>query len=329
MIPKKKIEIFDPNLVKQYLKSKVIDVVHYLGLNLERKGNLLVGCCPIHGGDNMTAFNIQLSGSYAGTTYCNTGDCNKGGTDLISLVMRVKNVNFGTAMKICASIIGNEHSDKLSSPSSFYQHTSAPIIKPPFVKLKGTATRNTVRNLLHIPSPYYLSRGFDAQLLDEYDVGDCWVVGNRMRGRAVFPVYDDEYLCVGAVGRKISDTWMTAKWKNSKGFKSSQIFYGQWNYTKTSRAIIVEGQGDILKLRHAGYGDSLGMFKNRLTDDQIQILIELGVKDLLVITDRDKAGEEGYESIKAKANMFNISRFIPKGKDIGEMDVEVVRKLCL
>jgi DNA primase len=329
-IPKKKIENFDLNTIKQGLKDHVYDVINYLGLKLTRNGSLLMGCCPIHGGDNPTAFHIQTDGPYRGKIHCYTGECNKDGTDLLSLIMRVRGVSFPIALQIATEIIGDRISCISTVPSSFIRKPNE-IDPSPAEPLVGTFSRASVRNLLEIPSRYYLTeRNFDAKTLEEYDVGDCWVVGNRMRGRTVFPVYDFDHKCVGAVGRKISSTWKTIKWKNSKGFKASRTFYGLWNYNRTGRAIVVEGQGDLLRLRQAGYSDSLGMFKKELSEDQIRILRDMGVVDLLVITDSDAAGELGYNSIKAKTSgLFNISRYTPKTKDIGEMDVLSVRRLCL
>lgn len=322
-------ENFNLASIKDGLKHHLYDVVSYLGLKLEKNGSLLIGCCPIHGGDNPTAFQIQTEGSYRGKIQCWTGSCNRDGTDLLSLIMRVKKVSFIEAIKIAKTIIGNRYTPA-SVPFSFICEESLDQDVEPLV-LVGKYSRQTVRNLLEIPSPYYYNRRhFDAKILDDYDIGDCWVKGNRMRGRTVFPVYDENYLCVGAVGRRISDTWNTMKWKNSKGFKASNTFYGLWNYNNTGRAILVEGQGDLVKLRQAGYSDSLGMFKKCASINQLRILKKMGVTDLLVITDNDKAGNEGYQSIvKLSASHFKIDRYIPRGKDVGEMSPEDLVRLCL
>jgi 5S rRNA maturation endonuclease (ribonuclease M5) len=243
--------------------------------------------------------------------------------------MRVKDISFYKAIQEAIKIIGPDFI-RPSGPLSFIRPSSLDDGIDP-IMLKGTASRQSVRNILNIPSLYFVDRRhFDPNILDEYDVGDCWKVGNKMRGRTVFPVYDENMLCVGAVGRKISDSWNTMKWKNSQDFKASETFYGIWNYTRTGRAIVVEGQGDLIKLRQAGYGDSLGMFKKCMSINQLKILQKFGVTDLLVVTDNDKAGNQGYESIMRNAsNHFKITRYVPAGKDFGEMNVESLRKLCL
>jgi len=327
--PREKNESFNLSSIKDGLKHHLHDVVAYLGLKLEKNGSLLIGCCPIHGGDNPTAFQIQTEGPYRGKIQCWTGSCNRDGTDLLSLIMRVRKVSFVEAVKIAKSIIGNSYTPA-SAPFSFICQDSLDDDVEPTI-LVGQYSRKAVRNLLEIPSPYYYNRRFfDAKILDDYDVGDCWVKGNRMRGRTVFPVYDKDYLCVGAVGRKISDTWDTMKWKNSKGFKASNTFYGLWNYNNTGRAILVEGQGDLIKLRQAGYSDSLGMFKKCTSINQLRILKSMGVTDLLVVTDNDKAGHEGYKSVETLAGShFKVERYIPKGKDFGEMHPEDLARLCL
>ena len=316
--------------LKHRLKDHIPDILSYLGISLVPYGTLLMGRCPIHMGDNDTAFHIQTSGPYKGKIHCYTGNCNKDGTDLLSLVMRVGKLTFPQAVKVCADIVGGDLSSNSGFLPSFISPERIDDGLPAQYSI-GTASRMAVRSKLIIPSRYYIyQRGFDSSILDAYDVGDCWIQGSPLRGRVVFPVYDRNMLCVGAVGRKIDEKWNAKKWRNSKGFKSSQNFYGLWNYSRTSRAIVVEGQGDVLKLRQAGYGDSLGMFKKSLSMNQFKILRDLGVTDLLVITDRDKAGDEGYEAIvRDGSSHFKISRFIPQSKDIGDMEVDKVRALCL
>ena len=317
--------------LKHRLKDHILGIVSYLNINLVPYGTLLMGKCPIHKGDNDTAFHIQTSGPYKGKIHCYTGGCNKDGTDLLSLVMRVGKMTFPQAIKVCSDIVGGNLSASLDSPFSFICDPEKIDDGLPAQYSVGTASRIAVRKQLIIPSRYFIyQRRFDQSILDAYDVGDCWIKGSSMRGRVVFPVYDRNMLCVGAVGRKIDDKWVTKKWRNSKGFKSSQNLYGLWNYNRTGRAIVVEGQGDLLKLRQAGYADSLGMFKKSLSINQFKILKDLGVTEILAITDRDKAGDEGYESIlRDGSGHFKISRFIPQSKDIGDMEVEKVRSLCL
>ena len=149
-----------------------------------------MGKCPIHMGDNDTAFHIQTSGPYKGKIHCYTGNCNKDGTDLLSLIMRVGKLTFPQAIRVCADIVGGDLSVPTFDHSSFICPEKIDDGIPAEYSV-GTASRIAVRSKLVIPSKYYIhQRHFDSSILDAYDVGDCWTHGSPMRGRVVFPVYD-------------------------------------------------------------------------------------------------------------------------------------------
>ena len=56
----------------------------------------------------------------------------------------------------------------LSSLSVFHQDVQVPTNTE-----DNTIDRNLVRSSLSIPSQYFLNRGFSAEILEKYDVGDC------------------------------------------------------------------------------------------------------------------------------------------------------------
>lgn len=86
-----------------YLKARVSieDFLRSEGLieGLRRRGDRLVGPCPIHGGDNPTAFVVTLS---KGLWHCFTG-CNTGG-DVVELVRRARRLSYREAAEHLAGI---------------------------------------------------------------------------------------------------------------------------------------------------------------------------------------------------------------------------------
>ncbi len=79
---------------------EAIDLVHLAeraGATLKRQGRSHVGACPLHGGDNPTAFNIFTGKDGIQRWHCFTG-CGDGG-DAISFVRRWKHLDFVEAVK--------------------------------------------------------------------------------------------------------------------------------------------------------------------------------------------------------------------------------------
>jgi len=196
---------------------------------------------------------------------------------------------------------------------------------------KSHLTRDIVRPRLHRPSNYYLRRGYSQEVLDEFDIGVCLDSGQEMRDRVVVPVYDEEYgVLVGCVGRSMVET-SKMKWKNSKGFSKSIWLYAL-NKSKDfikpcGTAILVEGQGDVWRLWEAGIKNVVGMFGSSLSDVQTHLLKELGISNLVVLTDSDGAGQNAKEKIRDKcSDLFNIIEVDMPANDVGEMSVEEINE---
>ena len=222
--------------------------------------------------------------------------------------------------------------------------------------LQGKVLRKSIREKLYIPAQYYLDRGYNAEVLDKYDVGLCTTQGKEMFGRVVVPVYDDDYkYMVGCLGRtrypkcekckmchsskrdcpsnSIEELW-ASKWNNSKNFKMENYLYNYWfskPWIKQNKTVvIVEGQGDVWRLEEAGVNCSVGVFGSKLTDGQRMILEASGAQNIIIAPDNDEAGEKFRTQIREKCNrLFNIFDISLVKKDFGEMSIDETKKLVL
>lgn len=191
--------------------------------------------------------------------------------------------------------------------------------------------RETVIKNLQIPSPYFINRGFSPEVLSEFDVGDCFSVGKKMYGRAVVPVYDEDYNYVGCVGRTTNDAYQP-KWINSDKFKKTLYLYG-YNITKKyaqkkGALFLVEGQGDVWKLYQSGIKNAAGIFGSHLGEDQLIILEKSGVLDIVILTDNDAAGEKAALQIKERGGRrFNYIRPKFEAKDVGDMTEQEINEV--
>ena len=81
-------------------RTNLVSLVEQAGGRLHRAGGDLRGACPLHGGDNPTAFSVYSEGGVQ-KWKCFTRDC--GGGDAIGFVMKWRGLDFRQA---CAYLSG-------------------------------------------------------------------------------------------------------------------------------------------------------------------------------------------------------------------------------
>ena len=319
------------------MMRKIHNVFEYFGIDYFESDGMIICCCPIHEGDNETAFNININedDEYYGRWFCNTKGCHKNrGGDIFSFVWPLmeksgKKYTFPEVLKFCEDFTSDISMGSVLSLKSDPMHRL-------FKEKKKAAeekrfTRQDVRKILTFPARLYLDRGYKAETLDFFDVGVCDRPDSQMYQRVVFPVYDenDKYL-VGSTGRTINGN--PQKWINQKGFSKSNFLY---NYGKAishikrlDQIVLVEGQGDVIRLYEAGILNAVGMFGSSLSDAQEFLIQKTGVSNVLVIPDNDPAGEKCKDDLYEKLRyLFNVKFILPYGKDVGDMSIEEINRL--
>lgn len=148
-------------------------------------------------------------------------------------------------------------------------------------------------------------------------------------GRLVFPLADARGRVCGFQARKLrDDDPLRAKYVNSPEgelFRKGDLLYGLNNarraIAKQDRAVVVEGNTDVLALHQAGFEPVVASMGTALTERQLRELSRLTHK-LYLCFDRDVAGEEaarrGVEPSFAEARKFGLDVFVvllPLGLD--------------
>jgi len=228
--------------------------------------NMITMSCPIHGGDNESAFNLYYQGdTYRGNWKCRTHQCEHTFKSSILGFIRgcLSNskhswtkdgdnvVSFQDAVDFAVKFTNKNLEDisisrKEKEKNQFIN--TVKYISKPEKKNITKITRSLIRKSLTIPSSYFLNRGFSGDVLNSYDVGECTVKGKEMYNRAVAPIYDiDHEYMVGCTGRSlfekcgqckayhdpsescpVDDIWKYSKWKHSYGFKTEEHLYNFW-----------------------------------------------------------------------------------------------------
>lgn len=305
------------------MMRKILHLFDFFEIKYFCSGPLLVSSCPVHDGDNPMAFNINIdeNSPYYGKWFCNTKKCHE--------------VHDSNIMGLIEAIIHNKDikKDIKSFCKDFDSKTNlTKTIKPLKIKSQETQKkidRKTVRKHLIFPAQKYLDLDFSEDILNEFDVGICLNPKAQMYNRVVFPVYDeDDIYMVGCVGRTLNEDY--SKWKNKQGFNKSQYLYGYnkaRQYVKhESIIVLVEGQGDVLRMHQAGINNSVGLFGSKISDFQEFIIQTSGAQKIVIITDNDEAGEKCRKDIRKKMEQnYEIIDLYSTKNDIQDMSVEQVK----
>lgn len=325
--------------------ERLLDILHINDYRISN--NMVITSCPIHGGDNNSAFNLYHDGdTYRGNWKCRTHQCEN--------IFKSSIIGFIRGCISRNKYDWNKPGDKMASfaealdfAKNFSKNnlTLQPLTKREKEKNEFVNTINYITNnkksslnrvnrslvikTLQIPSNYFLSRNFSKEILTKYDVGECLSPNKEMSGRAVVPIYDtDRSYMIGCTGR--STTNELPKWKHSKGFSSGETLYNFW-YAKdfirqSGIVILVESPGNVWRLEEAGIHNSLAIFGSSLSDKQKMLLDTSGAMTIITIMDNDEAGKKAAEQIMNKCQRtYNIKNIvIDNHSDIADMTINEI-----
>lgn len=322
------------------LLEKTEELFQFFHIDCIKDSKMWIGTCPIHDGDNTTAFNLYYK-DHCGNWKCRTRMCEKqfqNGISIISLVRALlskqngwkslkdkdKIVSFSSTVKFVENFLGNKVKNLKIDTKSIDKKKFSSIFSSTEKKV-GVLTREQIRSKLTIPAHYYLQRNYSPKILDDYDVGLCENKNKSLYNRVVVPVYDNDYLYVGCTSRAIYSKCdscgyyhsssmacpsvqyrgIYTKWRHVN-FEANSYLYNYWKaknkISKSGIIIITESPGNVWRLEESGIFNSVGIFGTDLTERQKQIIDDSGAQTILLIMDNDKngAGQNATKVIKEK-----------------------------
>ncbi len=311
-------------------------------ITIERAGSNFKAKCPFHNERTPSFFISPDRGSY----YC--FGCGAKG-DIFSFVQSFEGLDFMGALKILAdksgvvlelkSFDGHKGKDRLmkimEAATVFYEkflEKNPEVIE--YLKARGL-TDETIKKFRIGFAPYdwrtfYNLMSDKGATKDELiraglvKIGDKDTVYDRFRGRIMFPIADSIGRTIAFTGRVFKGDETQAKYINSPEtelFKKSEVLYGLDKAKRAlrikNRAIMVEGQMDLIMCHQSGIDESIATSGTAVTEDHLQI-IKRYTNNLLVSFDNDKAGRKASERLwfMALKDGFNVEALvIPNGKD--------------
>jgi DNA primase len=312
---------------------------------LRRAGARYSGRCPFHD-ERTPSFSVNPADKLF---YC--FGCGKGG-DVISFVRETENLDFAGAVEWLADRFRVHLEYEEASP----QIEEARKRRDRLHALLDQATGFFERHLWDSPAggevrEYLAGRGLGEAVCKEFRLGLSPGAGlapkARERGftpeelkaaglanargndyfprRLMFPLADARGRIVGFQARKLSeDDPLRGKYVNSPEgelFKKSDVLYGlhlaRIAIAKQERAVVVEGNTDVIALRQAGFEPVVASMGTALTERQLKELQRL-TRRLFLCFDADAAGQDATLRGMELATAMNFDVRVvtlPKGQD--------------
>jgi DNA primase len=324
--------------------ANIVDLVEGR-TRLRKVGARYTGLCPFHQ-EKTPSFSVSPD---RGTYHC--FGCGVGG-DSISFVRETEGLDFVGAIEWLADRFNVELEYEESSPEADAQRRRKERL---YALLEQAAT--FYERVLWAESgtavqEYLASRGLGEEACKEFRLGlspagatlstkarekrfspeelaDAGLVTRRgtdyFQRRLMFPLADVRGRIIGFQARKLhDDDPLKGKYVNSPEselFHKSNVLYGlhlaRPAITKEDRAIVVEGNTDVIALRQADLRPAVASMGTALTERQLRELSRL-TQRLFLCFDSDAAGEEatlrGMELAVSQGFEVRVVA-LPKGKD--------------
>lgn len=178
---------------------------------------------------------------------------------------------------------------------------------------------------------YWNNRGVSDWIIEKFNGGVAH--NGRMKGRYVFPIFDEKNDLIGFSGRLIEKNDNLPKWKHL-GQKKNFLFpsFSKEFILKEKTVILIESIGDCLKLSECGVNNTMVSFGVDLSPKIIQQLLKLDVQKILISLNNDEdngfvgnlAAEEYKNELKNYFDEAQITIALPSAKDFGEMTCEQI-----
>lgn len=230
--------------------------------------------------------------------------------DAISLVQHVKHIDFNRAVSYICSVLhlqaGQiEQNEQLDNWVELRRFLPNAELEPD--KLL-TYDKSILSLFDHLYPKEWLDYGISADILDKFGIG--WYA--RQACISIPVVFNDQL--VGVRGRYTREQDVVkGKYRpictldgTVLKFPSSQLFYGydqnKAAIEKSRQVVLFESEKSVLKAPQYGIDNALAVFGSNISKQHIQLLLELGVNDVVLCMDSDyhQVGDDEFKFFVVK-----------------------------
>ncbi len=244
-------------------------------LTLRLQGRQLRGRCPLHGGQNPTAFVVEPTG---GVFFCHA--CGQGG-------------GIGTFVRLMEGDTGADRGARVPEDLRTRRLGPSPLELRRLARLRDVLLHGLPEVEPVYPRdgthPYFASRGAASSTVSALGGGVYTGPGPYHR-RAVFPVWTPEGKLVGHIGRAI-DSGVEPRYLCERGFRKSLLLYNEQSGQATDTVFVVEGIFDALAVIQAGFANVVALLGAVASPYQLAALSSS--RHVVSLLDADDAGRRG------------------------------------
>lgn len=276
-----------PQFDFRYLKAQVSigQVLASYGLDrhLRRKHHSLLGSCPLHRGDNPTAFRVDLQNNM---WHCFTA-C--GGGDTVELIRRIENCSYAEAARHLYRLSnGPKPSSSMRAPAP---QSCPPSIFFPFRKKIPLNPKVSFLQEVKKISP---------QTATHFEAGTC-EESPFLRGKVAVRIHDLQGNPLGYCGRRLDrkDVSLWGKWCFPKNFPKKDVLYNAHRAIclRHRGVVVVECPWAVMRLAQAGIYSAIALLGTVLTPTQAAWLVRAPL--VLLMLDADPPGKKASLAIAA------------------------------
>ena len=280
----------------QHLKRQVgigqILSAYGLDTRLKRTGDTLRGPCPLHGGDNPTAFSVNLRRDL---WRCFTGECGAG--DVVELVRRIERCSYPQAARHLQRIAGTQTPPPLTV-------TTHPTTAP-----RTPAFRPFRRRIPLDPRVPFLQRdkGISITTAARFEAGRA-ERSAMLRGTVAVRLHDLHGRPLGYCGRRLDPETARrqGKWRFPAAFPKAEMLCNAHRAlpARCSGIVVVECPWAVLRLAQAGVPGAVALLGTAISPVQQRWLAK--AQNILLLLDGDTAGRSATTRIAAQLRRHTV-----------------------
>lgn len=266
------------------LCSKV-DLLDYASQSLDFKGrgDSYAAHCPLHT-DKTASLAITPSKNLF---HCFSCGC---GGNIINWLMTFEKMSFNQAVNKIETLTGIDMGKlKQCSALAVYKKIYRSSVTDETVHNRVILPDSEIDKYLDETPEEWVSEGIDPSVMKKYNVR----IDDKYN-RIVYPVYDGNFNLIGFKGRtryKNYKQMKVKKYQNYQKIGSTDFFVGMKenivSIKEHNEAIIFEGIKSGMKVEGWGYDYWLSSETGWLNNEQVIILIKLGIKNITIAYDND------------------------------------------
>lgn len=288
--------------------AQKIDLLDYASRSVDfvkHSGNTHYCVCPFH---------TEKTASMAVNTdenYFHCFGCGRSG-NIFNWIQLSEGLSFPEAVQKVANITGIHPQEYTESESVSFLKLMNRLANPP--------QRNEFnRTVLDIEKDYnqrfspelpqeWIDEGISPDEMRKYEIRT-----DPISNRIVYPVYDADFQLIGVKGRtRFKDFKMLKimKYMNYNSIGSTNFFQGAKqacdDIKKSGEIIVVEGFKSVMKIDGWGYHNVVSAETSTLNDYQIELLIRMMIKDVVIAFDKDVELKKIVERVRLLKRFMNV-----------------------